>query len=157
MRFLFYCVPLLLLIGVGTANSGPTEDTNADESMFPDTPFISLKGVREPMPNTSTPQYPADARKNGICGEVLMAVKVGVDGSVTEAKIVKSEPPNVFDKAVMEAIRKWRFKRVSINDEPVVYQTKVPFKFILSDWRDDRPDCHPARQGPPREKASPRP
>jgi len=138
MRLLSYSLFAYLFSSALNANAQTADSTNADQAVFPDIPFISAKDIFDLTPSTPRPQYPLDARRKGICGDVLIALKIGEDGKVLDTKIIKSEPSGVFDKAVTEIIEKWRYKRVTFNGEPVVYQTKSPFKFRL-----DGPDCHP--------------
>jgi len=138
MRLLSYSLFAFLFSSALNANAQTADSTNADQAVFPDIPFISAKDIFDVTPSTPRPRYPLDARRKGICGDVLIALKIGEDGKVLDTKILKSEPSGVFDKAVTEVIGKWRYKRVTFNGEPVVYQTKSPFKFRL-----DGPDCYP--------------
>lgn len=57
------------------------------------------------------PKYPREAEDAHIQGRVRVRLKVEVNGSVSEAKITLSEPPGVFDEAVMEAVMQYIFKR----------------------------------------------
>jgi protein TonB len=61
--------------------------------------------VTSPQPN-----YPRDALREGVSGEVTVAFTVNADGSVGGASIVSSTPHHVFDAAALEAIKKWRFQ-----------------------------------------------
>ena len=44
-----------------------------------------------------------------IEGYVKVAYDVSVDGSVTNVRVVESDPPGVFDEAAVAAVRTWRF------------------------------------------------
>ncbi len=55
------------------------------------------------------PVYPADARKNGLEGDVLVQYDVSADGRVVRARVVSSEPPELFDDAALAAVRSWRY------------------------------------------------
>lgn len=148
---------LFLFLFSSAVNGQPTGYANVDDSAFPDIPFIPTKAVQEFTRATPKPRYPQEARAKKICGEVVMAVKVGVDGSVIDTKIARAEPPNIFEKSVVEVIWKWRYKRVTFNDEPVVYQTKRSLNFPtksrlgmvalpLAQWRKahhDKTHCTP--------------
>lgn len=57
------------------------------------------------------PKYPREAEDAHIQGRVRVRLTVNVNGSVSEAKILLSEPPGVFDAAVMEAVVQYIFKR----------------------------------------------
>ena len=56
------------------------------------------------------PEYPRAALRDGVSGEVTIAFTVNADGSVGAASVVSSNPRNVFDRAALDAIRKWRFE-----------------------------------------------
>ncbi|HWA13365.1 MAG TPA: TonB family protein [Burkholderiales bacterium] len=57
------------------------------------------------------PKYPREAEDAHIQGRVRVRLTVEVNGSVSDAKILLSEPPGVFDAAVMEAVVQYIFKR----------------------------------------------
>jgi protein TonB len=56
------------------------------------------------------PDYPREALRDGVSGEVTVAFTVNADGSVGSANVVSSNPRNVFDRAAVAAIKKWRFE-----------------------------------------------
>ena len=56
------------------------------------------------------PNYPRDALRDGVAGEVTVSFTVNADGSVSGASIVSANPRHVFDSAALDAIRKWRFE-----------------------------------------------
>ena len=65
------------------------------------------------LPNvvsSAQPEYPRDALRDGVSGEVTVAFTVNADGSVGAANVVSSNPRNVFDRAAVAAIKKWRFE-----------------------------------------------
>src|SRR4051794_24179943 len=106
MHKLYYCV--LLLLVSGGLNAQNSERPPAEGLAFTDVLFIPMA----PPPSGATPGYPLDARRKSICGQVEAAVRIGLDGSVMEVKILKAEPPGIFDKAVLDAVRKWRYEPV---------------------------------------------
>lgn len=57
------------------------------------------------------PKYPSEAEAQHIQGRVKVRLRVALDGSVTDAEILVSEPPGVFDAAVLEAVRQYKFKK----------------------------------------------
>jgi protein TonB len=65
------------------------------------------------LPNvvsSAQPDYPREALRDGVSGEVTIAFTVNADGSVGAANVVSSNPRNVFDRAAVAAIKKWRFE-----------------------------------------------
>ena len=57
-----------------------------------------------------TPQYPRSAQRDGTEGWVDFEITINPDGTVREAKVIKSQPRGVFEAAASQAIFKWRFK-----------------------------------------------
>ena len=64
------------------------------------------------------PIYPPKALQKGIKGHVVVELTVSKSGRVKDPIIRVSEPKGVFDFAVLQAIRKYRFKPRLVNDEP---------------------------------------
>ena len=56
------------------------------------------------------PEYPKDALKRGIGGEVRVRMTVDAEGKVKSATVVSSNPAEMFDRAALDAVRRWRFK-----------------------------------------------
>jgi protein TonB len=56
------------------------------------------------------PGYPKDALKRGLGGEVRVRFTLDADGKVKSAEVVNASPADVFDRAALDAVRRWRFK-----------------------------------------------
>jgi len=67
-------------------------------------------GSLPPVVSSVQPNYPRDALRDGVSGEVTVAFTVNADGSVSGASIVSSNPKRTFDTAALEAIRKYKFE-----------------------------------------------
>jgi protein TonB len=55
------------------------------------------------------PTYPPRALRERIEGGVTIEFTISVEGRVTDAVVVESSPPGVFDEAALQAISKWRY------------------------------------------------
>ena len=53
--------------------------------------------------------YPMFARQRGIEGWVVVEFTITAAGTVKDAIVVDSEPGNVFDKAAIASVRKWKY------------------------------------------------
>jgi TonB family protein len=53
------------------------------------------------------PVYPADAQEAGAQGVVILDTRIAADGSVAEARILRSIP--MLDRAAIDAVLKWKF------------------------------------------------
>jgi protein TonB len=63
--------------------------------------------------STPAPAYPPAALRSGDSGEVVVEFTVNPDGSVSNPRVVRANPPRVFDRAALNAVRNWRFQPVA--------------------------------------------
>ena len=70
------------------------------------------------------PKFPPEALRAGQSGSVLVEYTVGTDGTVTAARVVRSNPARVFDREAVNAVRKWRFQPVAA---PVTTRREISF------------------------------
>jgi protein TonB len=57
------------------------------------------------------PVYPKEAIRNGVqSGRVVARLHIDEKGLVTEVQIMVSEPPRVFDREVIRALSRWKFR-----------------------------------------------
>ena len=61
------------------------------------------------------PQWPREALIEGIEGYVIVEVLIAADGSVASAVVVESVPRRMFDRNVIRAVLKWKFKPRIVN------------------------------------------
>ena len=62
--------------------------------------------------STPAPEYPSAALRSGDSGEVVVEFTVNPDGSVSNPRVVRANPPRVFDRAALNAVRNWRFQPI---------------------------------------------
>ncbi len=62
--------------------------------------------------STPAPRYPPEALRAGTSGEVLVEITVGTDGSVTNSRVLRANPPRVFDREALNATKRWKFEPV---------------------------------------------
>jgi periplasmic protein TonB len=74
--------------------------------------------------STPAPRYPPEALRAGQSGEVQVEFTVGSDGTVTSARVVRSNPPRVFDREAVAAVKRWRFEPVAA---PVTTRRTIGF------------------------------
>jgi protein TonB len=72
----------------------------------------------------ASPRYPPEAARRQQSGEVQIEFTVGTDGSVTNARVVGANPPRVFDREALAAVKKWRFQPVNA---PVTTRRTISF------------------------------
>ena len=87
-------------------------------------------GVTAPRQVTNVqPVYPPIAQSARIQGTVIMEIVVGIDGSVADAKIVRSIP--LLDPAALEAVRQWKFEPSIVDGVPTPIVMMVTTTFSL--------------------------
>lgn len=68
-------------------------------------------GTRDPLPIMRvTPSYPSRASRRGIEGWVEVAFTITTTGATENVRVVAEEPPGVFGRAAIKAVRKWKYK-----------------------------------------------
>lgn len=77
------------------------------------------------------PSYPARAQRAGIEGHVVVELTIGPDGAVTEAVVVESSPPKVFDESALKAARKWRFEPKKADGQGISWKARQTISFKL--------------------------
>ena len=81
------------------------------------------------------PQYPPSALMREQEGYVDVLFDVETDGSVTNAQVIESDPPRIFDRAATAAVSRWRFQPVVREGVPVRVKARVHVEFYLPEER----------------------
>ncbi len=61
------------------------------------------------------PEYPSAARRDGVTGSVDLDVTVTDKGVVRAVSVVRGDPPGLFDKSAIAAVRKWKYDPRYVN------------------------------------------
>lgn len=77
------------------------------------------------------PEYPREAMRGRQQGWVEVEFTINIDGSVSDAQVVASRPPRIFDRAATRAIQQWRFEPRMENGVPVASRLRQRFDFRL--------------------------
>jgi protein TonB len=77
------------------------------------------------------PEYPPRARAQKIEGWVRLEIEVSPSGTVSAARVVAASPERVFDRAALEAIRRWRFKPAFSEGRAVAQRATLTMTFSL--------------------------
>ena len=75
------------------------------------------------------PTYPQIALTNRVEGLVMIEAIIGTDGSVKEARVIKSVP--LLDHAAVDAVMQWKFTPTLLNGVPVPVIMTVTVNFTL--------------------------
>jgi TonB family protein len=77
-----------------------------------------------------SPFYSAIAKQARVQGVVILECTIGVDGRVTDVKVLRSIP--LLDDAAVEAVRQWVYTPTLLNGVPVPVIMTVTVNFKLS-------------------------
>lgn len=74
------------------------------------------------------PTYPAIAQRARVEGVVIIEAVIAVDGSVRDARVLKSVP--LLDRAALDAVKQWRYAPTRLNGVavPVIVTVTVQFR-----------------------------
>lgn len=89
-------------------------------------PAGGLRRIREVRP-----QYPREAELRGIEGWVDIEFTIEKDGSTANLVVREANPPGVFERSALEALRRWRFEPIVRDGEPVVQRASLRMKYAL--------------------------
>jgi TonB family protein len=86
--------------------------------------------IKEPMLIKKVPPvYPPIAQSAGVTGVVIVEALIDFDGSVREARILRSVA--LLDQAALDAVRQWVFQPTVLNGAPVQVVMTVTVNFSL--------------------------
>jgi protein TonB len=121
--------PPVIDTGTGVTFREPGPTTGSAELQ----PVIAGASV-DPRHPLSQPPYPMEARHFGEQGRLLLAILVGADGRVLDAKARESSGSERLDQAaVKEARQHWRLRPATRNGVPFEQWLIVPVVFRLEE------------------------
>ncbi len=75
---------------------------------------------RMPIPFlTPAPEYPRRAAARGIEGWVVVSFTITETGTVTDAVVVGSEPPGMFDSAALRTVARYKYHPQLVDGKPI--------------------------------------
>lgn len=75
------------------------------------------------------PQYPEQARRDGIEGGVWLEAMIDKDGKVENLSVINGHP--LLAQAAVEAVRQWKYAPTYVGDKPVAVTTVIKVTFRL--------------------------
>ena len=78
------------------------------------------------------PIYPSRAARTGIEGWVKMEILINSSGAVEKVKILEAQPPNIFNRAAIKAMKRWRFRAKMVSGEAVSRTAEQQMNFKLN-------------------------
>jgi protein TonB len=108
-------------VGVGPGGSGIApvrQPINLPEHATPPVPHDG----------NASPEYPEDARRRGLEGQVILKVVVSETGEVVRVDVLRGDEP--FVTAAVRTVRSWRYSPALVDGQPaaVFRIVKIPFQ-----------------------------
>lgn len=92
--------------------------------------------VRELTPLVRVPaEYPMSALSRGIEGFVVVRFIVTESGSVRDPEVLRSDPPNIFDRAALRAVLRFKYQPQFADGKPIEVTTYTRLRFVMDDKR----------------------
>ncbi len=79
------------------------------------------------------PQFPRQAARDGISGEVVLEITVGPDGTVKAARVKSAKPRGYFESAAVAAAYKGRFRPKVVDGQPQETKGEYTVKFNIGE------------------------
>ena len=79
------------------------------------------------------PVYPYRARRLNLTGKVDVKFLVDENGQVSHIRILKSNPPGIFDESVLKTLPSWRFSPAKLRGEAVSCWVITTIQFELEE------------------------
>lgn len=94
-------------------------------------PVARLNRDPSPVAGNQAPKYPPQALRSGVEGSVSVRVEVDASGNPTDVTVVErsGERSRDLDRAVTDAVRKWRFEPAMKDGKAVAGAVVVPVDF----------------------------
>jgi TonB family protein len=86
-------------------------------------------GAENIVVKRTEPEYPEEARAQGVQGPVVVYVRIGRAGGVVDVKLVSGSP--LLAPSAMAAVKQWKFKPRVVNGRAVEMETTVTLNFRL--------------------------
>jgi len=93
--------------------------------------YAPSKAVKPPKAKHTEPaNYPENERKAGETGRALLHIIVDDQGAV-RLPTVDASPSPEFEKAAIDAVKKWTFEPARLNGQPVAVLIRIEMRFGL--------------------------
>jgi protein TonB len=121
-------------VGVGNTAYGRAEEIAADPSSVRRytggvVPAARLSAQPRPI-ELPRIEYPPEARKDGIEGQVALVLRVDARGAVVRVRVADA-PSSALAAAAAEGARRFRFTPALLDGEPVETEIRFTYTFLL--------------------------
>ena len=115
-------------------NTPPEPSSTQSESPAPNPSEPKL--TKSPVLKTFVPAiYPETAKTEGKSGDVILALTIQTDGSVTDVEVVQTLGFG-FDEAAVTAVEQFRFEPAEIDNQVAAVRIQYRYSFTLEEVRE---------------------
>ncbi|HSK74135.1 MAG TPA: energy transducer TonB [Pyrinomonadaceae bacterium] len=93
---------------------------------------VGEDGIRKSAVKTVMPVYPKESLKKQAQGVAVAEVQYDGNGDVTDIKLLES-PDSPTGKAVVDAMKQWKFNPSKLKGKPVSIRGKITFYFVINE------------------------
>ncbi|HEY5971271.1 MAG TPA: TonB family protein [Pseudoxanthomonas sp.] len=117
--------------GNNAASAESKRAANKSDAKPKPKPVAGITRDPAPLASNKAPKYPAQALRSGIEGSVSVRIEVDAKGVPTDIKVVEraGERSRELDRAVIDAVRNWRFEPAMKNGKPIAGAVVLPVEF----------------------------
>jgi len=90
---------------------------------------ISPDVARNSIIKTVGPEYPIEAKKKHLVGDVILGFTIDKEGDVADLTVVSGDP--ILAQAALEAVQQWQYRPFLLNGEPVDVETTARISFRM--------------------------
>jgi TonB family protein len=114
-------IALSLHVDTGSSHAGPSQGSGP-VAVSPE--IMQTRKISGPAPI-----YPAEAKKAGIQGSVVIHIVIGKDGTVKTATVASG--PTQLRQSALDAVRHWTYSPFLLNGQPVEVKSDVTVTYSL--------------------------
>lgn len=112
-----------------SGESAPRSPAQTQVAALPIIPPRAISGIA----SNRKPDYPAEARRRGIQGNVLLHVDVSAAGAPVRVSVQASSGHDMLDNAALHAVEQWRFSPATQGGVAVAGAVDVPVHFHIEE------------------------
>lgn len=112
------------------AKKPPTRAASASTSSVASVPPEDLQAKLKRI-RYSAPEYPERALSQRLSGSVTIEFTVNTKGEPQDVRVVSAEPAGTFDRAAINAIKRWRYEPLVIDNVPQDVPARTVIRFTL--------------------------
>jgi protein TonB len=109
-----------------TSSGGVGGPRSSNAGLTPAQLAATLKRVKY-----TPPEFPQKALSQRVSGSVTVEYVVDTNGDPRDVRVVEANPPGVFDRAAITAVKHWHYEPVVANGSPVEVPVRTAIRFEL--------------------------